>query len=73
MNQETKLLPGLTAARRTLTQDGTMAFQKKIMMAAIGIASFTLMSINGVTEPATSISTLCAALLYVPVNNNLEC
>ena len=72
MTQKTKPLPGLTAARRTSTQGGTMAFQT-IMLAAIGIVSFTLMSINGVTKPARSISTLCAALLYVQVNNNLEC
>ena len=71
MTQKTKPLPGLTAARRTSTQGGTMAFQTMLM--TIGIVSFTLMSINGVTKPARSISTLCAALLYVQVNNNLEC
>ena len=71
MNQETKPLPGLTAARRTSTQGGTMAFQT--IMMTIGIVSFTLMSINGVTKPANSLSTLSAALLYVQVNNNLEC
>ena len=71
MNQETKPFPGLTAAPRTTTQDGTMAFQT--IMMAIGIVSFTLMSINGVTKPANFLSTLSAALLYVQVNNNLEC
>lgn len=71
MNQETKPLPGPTAAPRTTTQDGTMAFQTMLMV--IGIVSFTLMSINGVTKPANSLSTLSAALLYVQVNNNLEC